>query len=58
MKLTRVGKRDANTDNIETCYRRGNRKNLVKNLSAALQVEIDPLDNQLGYKGEQETLQA
>ena len=23
-----------------------------------LQAEIDPLDNQLGYKGEQETLQA
>ena len=32
-------------------------KNSVKNLSAALQAEIDPLDNQLGYKGEQETLQ-
>ena len=29
-----------------------------KILSVALQVEIDPLDNQLGYKGEQETLQA
>ena len=33
-------------------------KNSVKNLSAALQAEIDPLENQLGYKGEQETLQA
>ena len=33
-------------------------KNLVKNLSATLQAKIDPLDNQLGYKGEQETLQA
>ena len=33
-------------------------KNSVKNLSAAFQMEIDPLDNQLGYKGEQETLQA
>ena len=33
-------------------------KNSMKNLSAALQEEIDPLDNQLGYKGEQETLQA
>ena len=32
-------------------------KKLAKNFSAALQVEIDPLDNQLGYKGEQETLQ-
>ena len=30
----------------------------MKNLSAALQVEIDPLNNQLRYKGEQETLQA
>ena len=30
----------------------------MKNLSTALQVEIDPLDNQLEYKGEQETLQA
>ena len=33
-------------------------KNSVKNLSADLQAEIDPLDNQLGYKDEQETLQA
>ena len=33
-------------------------KNSVKNLSIALQEKIDPLDNQLGYKGEQETLQA
>ena len=33
-------------------------KNSAKNLSAAFQVEIGPLDNQLGYKGEQETLQA
>ena len=33
-------------------------KNSMKNFSAALQAEIDPLDNQLGYKCEQETLQA
>ena len=33
-------------------------KNSVKNLSPALQAEIDSLDNQLGYKGEQKTLQA
>ena len=33
-------------------------KNSVKSLSVALQAEIDPLDNQLEYKGEQETLQA
>ena len=30
----------------------------AKNLSAALQAKIDPLDNQLGYMGKQETLQA
>lgn len=51
MKWTRVGKRDANTDNTETCYQRGNRRISVKNLSAALQAVIDPLDNQLGYMG-------
>ena len=33
-------------------------KNLAKNLSTALQAVIDPLDNQLGYIGKQETLQA
>ena len=33
-------------------------KNSAKNLSAALQVVIDPLDNQLGYIGYQEILQA
>ena len=33
-------------------------KNSVKNLSTAPQAEIDPQDNQLGYKGEQENLQA
>ena len=27
-------------------------KNSVKNLSAAFQAKINPLDNQLGYKGE------
>ena len=31
-------------------------KNSAKNLSAALQKVIDPLDNQLGYMGKQETL--
>ena len=31
---------------------------LGKNLFAALQAVIDPLDNQLGYMGKQETLQA
>ena len=29
---------------------------LGENLSTALQAEIDPVDNQLGYKGKQETL--
>ena len=33
-------------------------KNSAKNLSAALQAIIDQLDNELGYMGEQETLQA
>ena len=31
---------------------------LGENLSAALQAEIDLLDNQLGYMGKQETFQA
>ena len=33
-------------------------KNSAKNLSAAFQAVIDPLDNQLGYMSEQKTLQA
>ena len=33
-------------------------KNSAKNLSAALQAVIDPLDNQLEYMDKQETLQA
>ena len=33
-------------------------QNSAKNLSAALQAVIDPLDNQLGYMAKQETLQA
>ena len=33
-------------------------KNSAKNLSAALQAVIDPPDNQLGYMGKHETLQA
>ena len=33
-------------------------KNLAKTLSAAFQAVIDPLDNQLGYMGKQETFQA
>ena len=33
-------------------------KTSAKNLSAALQAVIDPLDNQLDYMGKQETLQA
>ena len=50
MKCKRVGKRDVNTDNTPMCYQKP--KNSAKNLFAAFQVEIDPLDNQLGYKGE------
>ena len=33
-------------------------KNSVKNLSTTFQAVIDPLDNQLGYMGKQETIQA
>ena len=58
MKCKIVGKKKANTDNTPMCYRRRNQKISAKNLSAALQVVIDPLDNQLGYMGKQEALQA
>ena len=51
MKCKRVGKKNANTDNTPMSYRRGKRRISAKNLSAALQVVIDPLDNQLGYMG-------
>ena len=51
MKCKRVGKKKANIDNMPMCYRRGNRRILVKNLSVALQAVINPLDNQLGYMG-------
>ena len=40
------------------CVSKRKPKNLAKNLSAAFQAVIDPLDNQLGYMGKQETLQA
>ena len=33
-------------------------KELSENLSATLQAEINPLDNQLEYMGKQETFQA
>ena len=51
MKCKRVGKKNANTDNTLMCYRRGKQKNSAKNLSAALQAVIDPLDNQLEFIG-------
>ena len=51
MKCKRVGKENANTDNTPKCYQRRNRRISAKNLSAALQAVIDPLDNQLGYMG-------
>ena len=36
-------------DNTKTCYQRGNQqKNSTKNLSATLQVKIDPLENKVG----------
>ena len=49
IKHKRVGKKNANTDNTPMCYQRGNRRISTKNLSAAFQVVIDPIDNQLGY---------
>ena len=51
MKCKRVGKKNANTDNTLMCYRRGKQKSSAKNLSAALQAVIDPLDNQLEFIG-------
>ena len=51
MKCKRVGKENANTDNTSMCYQRGNQKISAKNLSATLQLVIDPLDNQLGHMG-------
>ena len=54
MKCKRVGKRDANTDNTPMCYRRGNQRTRP----VALQVVINPLDNQLGYMGKQEIVQS
>ena len=42
MKCKTVGKKNANTDNMLMCYRRGNRGTRRK---------TSPLDNQLGYMG-------
>ena len=58
MKWTRAGKRDANTRYHADVLSKRKLKNSAKNLSAALQAIIDQLDNELGYMGEQETLQA
>ena len=58
MEYKRVGKKDANTRQHADVLSKRKPKNSAKNLSAALQVEIDPLDNQLGYIGKQETFQA
>ena len=39
------------------CVIKEETENIAKNLSAALQAEIDPLNNQFGYMDKQETLQ-
>ena len=51
MEYKRVGKKDANTRQHADVLSKRKLKNLAKNLSTALKVEIDPLDNQLGYMG-------
>ena len=51
MKGKRVGKKDANTRQHTDVLSKNKPKNLVKNLFAALQAVIDPLDNQLGIHG-------
>ena len=51
MEYKRVRKKDANTRLHADVLSKRKLKNLVKNLSAALQAEINPLDNQLGYMG-------
>ena len=51
MKAKRVGKKNANTREHADVLSKRKPKNLVKNLSAAFQTVINPLDNQLGYMG-------
>ena len=51
MKGKRVGKKNANTRKHADVLLKRKLKNSAKNLSTALQVIIDPLDNQLGYMG-------
>ena len=47
-KAKRVGKKDANKRKHRDVSLRRKLKNFVKNLSAALQVVIDPLENKVG----------
>ena len=51
MKGKRVGKKNANTRKHADVLSKKKPKNSTKNLSAALQVVINPLDNQLRYMG-------
>ena len=51
MKGKGVGKKDANTRKHADVLLKRKPQNSAKNLSAALQAVIDPLDNQLGYMG-------
>ena len=51
MEYKRVGKKDANTSWHADVLSKRKPKNSAKNLSVALQAEIDLLDNQLGYMG-------
>ena len=51
MKGKRVEKKNANTRWHADVLLKKKPKNSAKNLFAALQAVIDPLDNQLGYMG-------
>ena len=49
MKAKKVGKKNANTRQHADVLSKRKSKNLAKNLSVTLQVEIDPLVNKLEY---------
>ena len=51
MIAKRVGKKNEIQDNMPMYLLKRKPKNLAKNLFAALQAVIDPLENQLGYMG-------
>ena len=58
MKGKRVGKKDANTKTTKRCVIKEETEVVGVKPLRRLQAVIDPLDNQLGYMGKQETLQA